>query len=126
MIKGAGIDIVDIGRIERLIEKYGRHFLSKVFSAEEIRFCSAQANPAVHFAGRWAGKEAFYKALTSFSQAQATWQAIEILPGNSSRRPEISIRSESLARRLAEENISVFSISISHEKNYCVAVVIME
>jgi holo-[acyl-carrier protein] synthase len=126
MIKGTGIDIVDIGRIERLIEKYGRHFLAKVFSEKEIRYCEAQARPAVHFAGRWAAKEAFYKALTSSSQAQATWQAIEVLPGASNRRPSIAVRSPALAQRLAAENIGAMHVSISHERNYCTAIVVME
>jgi len=126
MIKGTGIDIVDIGRIERLIEKYGKHFLSKVFSEEEIRYCCAQARPAMHFAGRWAVKEAFYKALSSCSQAHATWQAIEVLPDTRSRRPKISVRSHELAQRLIAEKIRKLSVSISHERNYCVAMVIME
>ena len=126
MIKGTGIDIAEISRFEQLVEKYGSRFIAKVFTPGEIAFCSSQARPAVHYAGRWAAKEAFYKALNSDCQEFATWQSIEILPCAGSRRPAITIIKPALGESLADHGVSVFHVSISHEKNYCVATVVLE
>ncbi|MBD3391463.1 MAG: holo-[acyl-carrier-protein] synthase [Chitinivibrionales bacterium] len=125
MVTGTGIDIVDIQRIERLIGRYGDHFLNKVFTAAEIKYCRSRARPGPHFAGRWAAKEAFYKALPASCQARATWRAIEIVPvPETGGRPRIAVVSESLGRELASAGIASFHVSISHEKSVCVAMVI--
>jgi holo-[acyl-carrier protein] synthase len=126
MTKGIGIDIVDILRIENIINKYGNHFLTKVFLPEEIQYCTAHARPAVHFSGRWAVKEAFYKALPVHLQPESSWKSIMIVSSPSTKKPEITICSERLKKLLAIEGISNISISISHEKTHCIAIVIFE
>ena len=126
MVRGIGTDIVDIKRIERLIDRYASHFLEKVFTPNEIGFCSAKAHPAVHFAGRWAAKEAFYKALPLPSQRLSTWKSIEIVPQDSSGRPQIRILSRELVDSLYAEKITSFLLSISHERSTCTAMVVLE
>ncbi len=121
MLVGTGIDIVEIGRIERLIEKYGRAFLNKVFTDSEIEYCDNKARPAVHFSGRWAVKEAFYKAVPVACQKFSTWHSIEVLSRQPAGKPEIRLLSESLRGAFDEYRITEYHTSISHERKYCVA-----
>ena len=125
MIKGIGLDIVDISRIERLIHTYDSHFLNKVFTRTEIEYCETHARPSVHYAGRWAAKEAFYKAIPLSCQKIATWKSIEVNTIEKGK-PVIHLCSEVLQKQLEEEGITACHISISHEKKYCMAWVISE
>jgi holo-[acyl-carrier protein] synthase len=124
MIKGLGVDIVKISRIEGLLTRYGASFASKVFTPHEIDYCGAMAFPALHFAGRWAAKEAFYKALPSQCQRLSTWKSIEVVSDRGSAgRPAIVVRNPALDAGLKECGITAVHISISHEKEMCVAAV---
>ena len=125
MIKGIGTDIVDIRRIERLITKYTEHFLTKVFTPSEIDYCRKMAVPAMHFAGRWAVKEAFYKALPRSCQIHSSWKSVEIVSVEAGK-PNIDICSDDLKIVLKKEEISLFHVSISHERHYCIASVVLE
>ena len=125
MIKGFGTDIVEICRIERLIEKYSTHFLEKVFTPSEITYCGKMANPAIHFAGRWAAKEAFYKALPVSCQKHSYWKSIEIVKAEAGK-PQIQICTNVLRNSLEKEGITLYHLSISHERSYCIASVILE
>jgi holo-[acyl-carrier protein] synthase len=125
MVQGCGIDIVDIRRIDKLITRYGAHFLTKIFSPAEQRYCNAKASPAIHFAGRWAAKEAFYKAIPPSCQAVSFWQSIEILPSEGTMKPAIRVLSAELNAALEYANICGLHLSISHEKEYCIAFVII-
>ena len=126
VVRGIGVDIVEIERIKKLIIKYSSHFLEKVFTPHEIAFCNQKANPANHFAGRWAAKEAFYKALPLPFQHYSTWKSIEVIPDKDSGRPEIRILSQELGDCFKTENISSILLSISHERMICTATVILE
>jgi holo-[acyl-carrier protein] synthase len=68
-ILGVGIDLVEVERIERLIDRQKEKFLQRVYTPDEIDFCMKKARPAVHLAARFAAKEAAAKALgTGFSK----------------------------------------------------------
>jgi len=125
MIKGIGIDTIDISRIERLVNKYKHHFIEKVFTPGEIQYCNKMAKPALHFSGRWAVKEAFYKALPLSCQRYSSWKSIELSTVNGGG-PAIKICSEVLQEHLNWEKITKYHVSISHEQLYCVAVVVLE
>ena len=62
-IIGLGLDATDIPRIAATIERYGERFLRRVFTDGEIAYCMRRRKPAIHFAGRFAAKEAAMKAL---------------------------------------------------------------
>jgi holo-[acyl-carrier protein] synthase len=127
MIIGIGTDIAAIGRIESMIKKYGDRFCAKVFTGSEMAYCGKMACPAIHFAGRWAAKEAFYKALPQAIQSKSTWKSIQIITQKESRRPFIEVLNPELARSLSGEGIGRMHLSISHEqKGYCVAFVVLE
>jgi holo-[acyl-carrier protein] synthase len=123
MIRGIGTDIVAIGRIRDMMRRYGDHFLRKIFTDAELKYCSGKADPAIHFAGRWAAKEAFYKALPKSCQRLASWKSIQIIPAGEGEGPIIEFCSDPLRRQVEAEEISSLLVSISHEKEYCIGFV---
>lgn len=120
------MDIVEIGRIASLIERYPDHFINKVFTAEEITFCNSKAFPATHFAGRWAAKEAFYKALPREIQSRSSWKSVQIVADPASGGPYIDICDDILKQTLVQKEITRHHLSISHERGMCVAMVVLE
>jgi holo-[acyl-carrier protein] synthase len=125
MIVGIGIDVVEIRRIEDMIEKYGDRFLRKVFTETEIAYCGNKVRSAVHYAGRWAVKEAFYKALPRECQTASGWKSIELVSDGNSP-PYLAICDNSFARKIAGSGVEKYHVSISHEKSICVAAVVLE
>lgn len=126
MVKGIGIDIVEIERIASMIRKYGDHFLHKVFTGAEINYCTSKAFPALHFSGRWAAKEAFFKALPPSCQPLSGWKSVEVLPDDQNHnKPFLNLHNTALSAELKIHNIGSMMISISHEKSMCVAFVVL-
>ncbi|MBN1130402.1 MAG: holo-ACP synthase [Chitinispirillaceae bacterium] len=126
MLIGIGTDITAIGRIEAMIANHGERFLRKIFTADEIAYCRKMANPAIHFAGRWAAKEAFYKALPPSIQSKSTWKGIQIVARNG-RKPAIEVVDSDLKQAVSFQAIGSIHLSISHEQaGYCVAFVVVE
>jgi holo-[acyl-carrier protein] synthase len=70
---GVGIDLVDVDRIERLIEQFGDRALSRLLHEREREYCMTKASPARHVAARVAAKEAAYKALSQAGADQVLW-----------------------------------------------------
>ena len=127
MVVGIGTDITRIARIENMLISHGDRFLNKVFTASEIAYCKKMANPAIHFAGRWAAKEAFYKALPASLQPRSTWKSVQIVARNGSRKPVIDVIDPALEKALFDKGIGSIHLSISHEQaGYCIAFVIVE
>lgn len=117
MIEGIGNDIVEIERIAQLIVRYPHRFLDRIFTPREQEYCLKRKEPARHFAGRFAAKEAVVKALgTGFSQG-LTWKDFEILP-NALGKPNISL--SPFAKELFDHPSLL--VSISHCKQYATAV----
>jgi len=124
-IKGLGTDIVETARISAMAEKYAEHFLHKIYTDAEIEFCKSKALPGIHFAGRWAVKEAFYKALPENIQPFSSWKSIQVLNGEQGK-PYIDVCDERLSEALSGAGVSSILLSLSHERAYCVAVVILQ
>lgn len=78
-IIGLGLDATDIPRIASAIERYGERFIQRIFTGEEIAYCQRRREPAVHFAGRFAAKEAAMKALGTGHNGQVRWRDIEVV-----------------------------------------------
>ncbi|TMD51802.1 MAG: holo-[acyl-carrier-protein] synthase, partial [Chloroflexi bacterium] len=72
-IIGLGLDATDIGRISDTIERYGERFLKRIFTEGEIAYCLRRRVPAIHFAGRFAAKEATMKALGTGHSQGVLW-----------------------------------------------------
>jgi holo-[acyl-carrier protein] synthase len=78
-IIGIGIDATDIPRIVRTLERYGERFIQRIFTEEEIAYCTRRRQPAVHFAGRFAAKEAAMKALGTGHTPEVLWRDVEVV-----------------------------------------------
>src|SRR6516165_3814937 len=88
MIVGTGIDITEVERVRQTIERFGRRFIERVFTADEILYCESKANKAERYAARFAAKEAGMKAIGTGWSHGVRWQDIEVrrMPGG---RPTI-------------------------------------
>lgn len=78
-IIGLGLDATEIDRIELAIERYGDRFVNRIFTAGEIAYAKRRRNPAPHFAGRFAAKEAAMKALGTGHSQGVLWRDIEVV-----------------------------------------------
>ena len=109
------MDIVDVARIERLIDE-DRGFVTRVFSSEEIAHCDEAARPAECYAARWAAREACAKALGGIPEGR--WRDIRVV--RSDDRPEIEL--DGVARARADElGARRIMVSFSHERDHAVA-----
>ena len=114
MATKVGTDIVDISRIENSISKFGNKFLNKFLSHEEIKL----ANKVETIAGFWAAKEAISKALGCGIGRELNFHDIEIKKNNKNA-PYFVLQSSLW-------NILDSSLSISHDGNFAISVVIVE
>jgi holo-[acyl-carrier protein] synthase len=78
-IIGLGLDATEIDRIADMIERHGDRFLRRVFTEGEIAYCQRRRLPAIHFAGRFAAKEAAMKALGTGHSAGVQWRGVEVV-----------------------------------------------
>ena len=89
MILGNGIDLIKNQRIAALIDKYGEHFLNKIYTKNEIKYCRTKSDSAVSFAAGFAAKEALLKALGT-GMRNNSWKDIEV-NNNELGKPEINL-----------------------------------
>jgi holo-[acyl-carrier protein] synthase len=78
-IIGLGMDATDIDRIAATIERYGERFLLRIFTEGEVAYCTRRRVPSIHFAGRFAAKEAAMKALGTGHSQGVLWRDIEVV-----------------------------------------------
>ena len=78
-IIGLGLDATDIPRISAVIARYGDRFLRRIFTDAEIAYCMRRRDPSIHFAGRFAAKEAAMKALGTGHTQQVLWRGVEVI-----------------------------------------------
>ena len=78
-IIGLGLDATDIPRIADTIARYGERFLRRVFTDGEVAYCMRRQTPAIHFAGRFAAKEATMKALGTGHSQGVLWRDVEVV-----------------------------------------------
>jgi len=121
MVRGIGVDIIEIERIQKSIESLGEHFLQKIFTPGEIAYCTSKPTAAQHFAARFAAKEALSKALATGWAGEFRWKDVEISNAPSGA-PCIELHG-SLREKLARQSVLV---SLSHSDSHVVAVVVIE
>lgn len=118
-IIGIGIDVIEVERIDDALEEFGERFLDRVFTAGEQAYCGQQRRPAIHYAARWAAKEAVSKAFGTGIGAELGWIEIEILRRDSGE-PELVLHGG--AREHASElGVKEIKISLTHAKHYAAA-----
>ena len=125
MVIHQGVDIVEITKFSRVLND-NEDFVSDIFSEQEREYCQSRANPVVHFAGRFAAKEASLKALgmgMSGTGIDKTLREIEVIPSPSGK-PLLTFSgwTEKIRRK---KQIQQATLSISHSGNYAVATVIL-
>src|SRR5258707_11219454 len=78
-IIGLGVDLTEIPRIVSTIDRYGTRFLQRIFTEGEIAYCRRRRHAAIHFAGRFASKEAAMKALGTGHSQGVLWRDVEVV-----------------------------------------------
>ena len=99
MIIGIGNDIVDINRIERVLERFGDRFINRVFTAEERERAESKVTRAATYAKRYAAKEAVWKALGEGNRFGVAWRELKVSNAPSGK-PMLSLTGAA-AERLA-------------------------
>jgi holo-[acyl-carrier protein] synthase len=142
-----GIDLVSVSRIEAILERWGDRFLKRIFTRAEVDYCRSRHSPARSLAARFAAKEAFFKAVSGLNAGRSghgsehlsggkgrspdkgrtqpggaagirfTDVEVVIEPGGAPRLVSTGAAKEALGRSRA-------SVSLSHEEDMAVAIVI--
>jgi holo-[acyl-carrier protein] synthase len=116
---GTGIDIVEVGRIERMLSRQKQKFLDRVFTKAEVEHCMKKAQPAMHLAARFAAKEAVAKALgTGFSKS-VRMRDIEVLADDKGP-PRVKLYGAAAKRYDALGGANVL-LSLSHTREHALA-----
>ena len=126
MIYGIGIDTIEVDRIARSIAVYGDQFLNRIFSPEEIRYCSGRPHAAEHFAARFAAKEAYAKALGTGVRRGFVWKDVSVTKLRTGQ-PVLLLTGEMPAR--AEQRIGCrprLYLSLTHTRTLAEAIVTIE
>jgi holo-[acyl-carrier protein] synthase len=124
MIAGIGVDIVDIARIQALLDRYGERFLRRVFTGKETAYAMSGANTAERLAGRFAVKEAVMKAFGTGKSQGILWRDVETLRGRFGK-PEVHLHGQAV-RWMTQRGGGAVHVSITHDGGKAVAFVILE
>lgn len=121
MIFGIGIDIIEIERIKKSIEKFDDLFLNKIFTQTELDYCQSKKNKYQHYAARFAAKEAIAKALATGWSKGFRWKDIDIY-NEKSGMPNVRL-SGNLETFLGDDKS--LKITMSHSEHYvtCFAII---
>lgn len=122
MIYGTGIDIVKTQRIREAAERWGDKFLERVFTHDEIGYAYKKKDPFLSLSVRFAAKEAFIKALSHDQNIPLL--DIEVR-NQDNGRPMLELHGKT-KEFLKQKEIRSIHLSLSHEKDYCIASVVIE
>ena len=124
MIIGTGIDLVEIERFRRIIERLGERFITRVFTPGEQKFCNERHDSIPHFAARFAAKEALFKALGTGWAKGVTWLDAEVRREGQDA-PVLVLHGEAQKLSIAKQ-VNTIHLSLSHTEQWAVAMVILE
>ncbi len=118
-IFGIGIDVVEVERIGSSMAEFGERFAQKVFTESERKYCDSQKHPQIHYAARFAAKEAVAKAFGTGIGKDLAWLDMEIRRRDSGE-PEVFLSGD--GAKFAENNhIKEIKISLTHAQHYAAA-----
>lgn len=123
MVKGVGVDHIEIIRIKSIIERDNR-FIEKIYSSDEIEYCESKFRKELHYAARFAAKEAFFKALGTGWRHGMKWGEITVKNDNLGK-PVIQLKGRTL-EYFEQNGFQNVTLSISHSKNVAMAFVVVE
>jgi holo-[acyl-carrier protein] synthase len=121
-IIGLGIDATEIERIAAAIDRYGDRFLRRIFTEGEIAYCTRRRQSAIHFAGRFASKEAAMKALGTGHSLGVLWRDVEVVRRGGP--PQLALHGGA-ARRFASLRASGSLLTITHTDELAFAQVLL-
>jgi holo-[acyl-carrier protein] synthase len=124
MIRGIGIDIAQVPRMEEAVKRHGARFLKRLFTETELAYCDHHRDPGRHYAARFAAKEATMKALGTGWSSAVAWKSIEVV-NLASGEPTLRLSGATLeiARRIGATTAFV---TLSHDAGLAVACVVLE
>ena len=112
-----GTDIIEINRLRSLIKKYKLKFINRIFSDDEINYCMDKKDPSIHFAGKFAAKEAVKKAISNrYDNISFSFKEISVCNKKNGRPFLIMNNFDS----------QLIDISISHTSNYAISFAILK
>jgi holo-[acyl-carrier protein] synthase len=121
-IIGLGLDATDIDRIAETIDRYGDRFLRRIFTDGEIAYCTRRRVPSIHFAGRFAAKEAAMKALGTGHSLGVLWRDVEVVRRGGP--PQLTLHGGA-ARRFAAIGGHSSLLTITHSDDLALAEVLI-
>ena len=125
MIVGLGMDVMDIDRMQSLLERHGERARARLFTAIELAYADARPEPARHLAARFAAKEAAFKALAGTPEARAIgWRDLEVV-NELDGRPGLRLHGPAAARA-RELGVSNAWVTLTHADRVAAATVVLE
>ncbi len=124
MILGTGIDIMEVPRMEASIQRFGQHFLKRVFTEAEIAYCDSKLNRFERYAARFAAKEAALKAIGTGWRGGISWRDVEVQRAKGGK--PLLVYSGKAGEVAARLGVRRTWLSMSHTEAYAVAQVIVE
>ena len=126
MILGTGVDIIEVDRVYKELCRHGDRFCQRVFTEDEISYCSKRTSAKARaqcFAARFAAKESFFKALGTGLRDGLQWTDVDVVH-DPLGRPQLRTRNR--ADELVREIHADIHVTLSHGHSYAVAVVVLE
>jgi holo-[acyl-carrier protein] synthase len=123
MALSVGVDLVELARVRRIVERYGERFLTRIYTpAELVRYRDRLPELAARFAAKEAVSKALGVGLSHMSPKGIGWLEVEVLP-DPLGKPLVFLsgRARSLAR---EQGLSTWAISLSHGQEHAIAFVV--
>lgn len=118
MVQSVGVDVVELSRVARVLERHGERFLARVYTAAEVAYCRGRLR---ELAARFAGKEAISKALGTGLRG-VSWREMEILPDR--RGKPLVVLHGRARQRAAELGFADIAISLTHGNDLAIAVAV--
>jgi holo-[acyl-carrier protein] synthase len=122
MILGIGLDLCEVERIRRLLEKDRGRFVRRVYREAEIAYCDARRKPEIHYAARFAAKEAFLKALGR--GWRLGWTQVEVVR-MASGKPDLLLTGKA-AEAAESRGVRHVHLTLTHTPETAAAVIVLE
>jgi len=122
VIVGVGLDLCEVGRVRRLLEKDRERFVRRVYREAEIAYCDARRRPELHYAARFAAKEAFLKALGR--GWRLGWTQLEVVRG-ASGKPDLRLTGKA-AEAAERRGVTRVHLTLTHTAEMAAAVIVLE
>lgn len=119
MVLGSGVDIIEVDRVKKAINKWGDSFLNKIFTEKEVAYSKRRRFAYQHLAARFATKEAVLKAFGGGWSRNLPWKDVEIV-NDRKGKPEIILYGAAKTT-YDKKRIKRIVVSMSHTRRYAVA-----